>query len=282
MWTIIIILVAIFIIWVFISNNNDNEKIRNLNNNNGGLRKQFPNFTKFIEEDLNMIIKYDDGRNICYKKSEILGELNIGLKLEFDNTKVIYSKFIRNDGTTQIGKNVTYPFTNEMSLIEKCINTSIQDLNIIAEKQTSYDNVKDNVTDSQKEKYLKHWLEVICNTDKEDGLHYHALYLYKLDDINPIIMEANLIYKRRGNHPNNLESPSMNKISKVSFIYDDFFISAYPDVYLWSQNKKNSVRAFSLKKTNGVYLENTLSLMEFYRDLIDQYKEEGNSLECSK
>ncbi|QIG88669.1 hypothetical protein G6R40_02845 [Chryseobacterium sp. POL2] len=107
MWTIIIILVAIFIIWAIVSNNKDNEKIRDFYIQTGGLVARHKNFTDILEQDYDMVLKYDDGRRFCFKKQLSTGELNIGLKLESDNSGTIFSEIIEN-GVNRKGQNVVY------------------------------------------------------------------------------------------------------------------------------------------------------------------------------
>lgn len=126
MWTIIITLAAIFVIWAIVSNNKDNEKIRDFYNQTGGLSTRHKNFTDILENDYNMTQKYDDGRRFCYKKKIYSGELNIGLKLEIDNTGTIFSELIEN-GISKKGKNVVYRDLSKEQLRDS-IKLSINDI----------------------------------------------------------------------------------------------------------------------------------------------------------
>ena len=282
MWILIIILIAGIIIWTIASNNTDNEKIRNYNNKQGGLRSQFLNFSNILENKFNMNLKYDDGRKMCYQKESSIGELNIGVHLDFANYKIIYSKIIKKDGSLIKGQDVTYPIIDDIKLVEDCVNISIKNLmSEISQSDLKNQNVEKKLETPTK-RYTKDWLGVIAKTNVEDELNFYGLYLFLKDDINPDVLEANLFYRKMGiSHPEKFESQSIKYISLVPQIFSEYFISAYPDVYLWIQKNKIDISEFhALKKRSNNNLEYMSDLMDFYRRLIDQYLHERNKLEC--
>ena len=269
MWTIIIIIVAVIIIWAISSNSSDNEKIREHYNNVGGLKSNFPNFVNILENDFGMTLKYDDGRKFCYKKTDSSGELNFGLKLEFNNVKVIFSELTKN-GNTQKGTNVTFHFDTDEELLTKSIKRSIENL-----------KVSQNTEISTK-KHKQEWKEFIANSENDDFIFEHVNDLYIFDDIDPKKFLVNYQYKKMGFNLDNQQTPSMNEILYSPPAFTDLFIAGYPDVYLWSQKNHSRVEAYiNLEnETDEDYFKYIENLIPMYRSMINQYKREGNKLEC--
>lgn len=74
----------------------------------------------------------------------------------------------------------------------------------------------------------------------------------------------------------------MNEILYSPPAFTDLFIAGYPDVYLWSQKNHSRVEAYINLENEADedyfrYIEN---LIPMYRSMINQYKREGNKLEC--
>lgn len=185
MWTVIIIIVAVIIIWAISSNNSDNEKIREHYNNAGGLKSNFPNFVNILETNFGMSLKYDDGRKFCYKKTDNSGELNIGLKLDFDNTKVIFSELTKN-GNIQKGTNVTFHYDTDEDLLIKSIKRSIENLNASKNREIN------------PKRHKQEWKEFISNSNNDDFIFEHTNELFIFDDIDPKKFLVNYQYKKMG------------------------------------------------------------------------------------
>ncbi|MGX9987534.1 hypothetical protein [Soonwooa purpurea] len=268
MWIIVILVIAGVIIWVFASSNNDNEKIRDYNNQTGGLKNRHQKFVNILEKKYDMSLKYDDGRKIYYEKKYPNGDLNIGLKLEFDNSHVIFSEFTKNSGTLIKGKNVTY-YNYDDKIIEKSINTSILDLPL-------------SLTETHNKKYRDEWKKFMEKSRNENFINEYITNLYIKDDINPEKFIGNFTYKKMGFSNEIEETESMRDIFLPSLAFTDYFVVAYPDVYLWAQKNTNRVNAYKiLENIDEDYFDYIENLIPFYRKIIDQYKEEGNQLECS-
>ena len=233
MWTILIIIVAVIIIWAISSNNNDNQKIREHYNNVGGLKSNFPNFVNILENDFGMTLKYDDGRKFCYKKIDSSGELNIGLKLEFNNVKVMFSELNKN-GNVVKGTNVTFYSDNDNELLIETIKTCIANL------KTS------NSFEITPKKHSQEWKKFISDSENDDFIFEHVYDLFIFDDIDPKKFIANLSYKEMGFNFENEQTPSMSQIlfSHSPPGFTDLFIVGYPDVYLWSQKNYSKVDAY--------------------------------------
>jgi len=268
MWTFIIVLVTIIIIWAIISNKNDNEKTREYFNNKGGLKAIFPNLVNILENDYNMTLKYDDGRKFCYKKIENDKELNIGLKLEFNNVKVIFSE-LHKKGNLLKGTDVTFYSDNDYNELNKLIQLSIANLN------TSIN------IEYHPKKHLKEWQDFILTSNDENFIDFHVKSLFIIDDINPKKFIANLSYKKVGFNIDNEQTFSINEIHFTPPAFTDFFIAAYPDVYLWVQKNHSRVEAYkNLEKESEDYFNYIENLIPMYRKMINQYKRENNQLEC--
>ncbi|KQR91995.1 hypothetical protein ASG01_13435 [Chryseobacterium sp. Leaf180] len=277
MWTFIVIIIAAIIIWAIVSNNTDNEKIREHNNRQGGLKSQFLSFSNILENKFNMNLKYDDGRMIRYKKEVSIGELNIGVHLDYANFKIIYSEIIKKDGTIIKGQNVTYPIVDDVKLMEDSINFSIKNLM----SEISKLDLKNQQIYIPAKKHTKHWFKIINNTNTEDEINFYAKKLFLNDDINPDVVRANLFYYKFGEaHPERYESPSIRHIASVPLIFSDLFISAYPDVYLWIKKKELDISRFDTLHEQNNNRQDLSSLMDFYRLFIDQYLVEKTKLEC--
>ena len=68
--------------------------------------------------------------------------------------------------------------------------------------------------------------------------------------------------------------------------FNTFFVAAYPDVYLWYQKNASRIEIHNeLSKLSDKeaeeYISNPTKMAKFYRALINQYKLEGNKLECT-
>ncbi|MCK6607387.1 MAG: hypothetical protein L6Q46_03675 [Flavobacterium sp.] len=268
MWTFIIVLVAIISIWAIISNKNDNEKTREYFNNKGGLKTIFPNLVNILENEYDMTLKYDDGRKFCFKKIEDDKELNIGLKLEFNNVKVIFSE-LHKKGNLLRGTDVTFHSDNDYKELTKLIQLSIANLN------TSIN------TQFHQKKYLKEWEDFISTSKNENFIDFHVKNLFMIDDIDPKKFLLNLRYKKIGFDIDNEQTSSMNEIYFTPPAFTDFFIAAYPDVYLWVQKNYSRVEAYkNLEKESEDYFKYIENLIPMYRKMINQYKRENNQLEC--
>ncbi|WP_326980974.1 hypothetical protein VUJ46_11715 [Chryseobacterium sp. MYb264] len=277
MWTFIVTIIAGIIIWAIISNNTDNKKIREYNNKLGGLSNQFLIFSSILENKFNMNLKYDDDRMIRYKKEVSVGELNIGVQLDYANYKVIYSEILKKDGTIIKCQNVTYPIVNDVKLIENSINISIKNLM----SEISKMDLQNQAFHIQTKKNTKHWMKIINNSNVEDEINFYANDLFLKDDINPDVVRANLFYYKFGEaHPERYESQSIRHINSVPQIFGDLFISAYPDVYLWINKNKLDISTFYNLNNQNNNQEYMRGLMDFYRSFIDRYVAEKNNLEC--
>ena len=240
-------------------------------NKTGGLKVRHSKFVNILEKNYGMGTKYDDGRKICFKKNYPNGELNIGLKLEFDNTKVIFSEFLNNNGTNVKGKNVTY-YEFDDKILEKSINTSIENLPI---------NTTSKSIESSK-KYSSEWKDFITQSENENFIDEYVENLFIKDDINPRKFLGNFQYKKMGFSQGFQETKSMSEILFTGIAFTDYFVSAYPDVYLWAQKNGDRVKAYqNLDENEDDYFDYIENLIPFYRKIINQYKQEGNKLECA-
>ena len=270
MWTIIILIVVGIVIWAFVSNNSDNEKIRDFYNKTGGLNSRHKDFTDILENEYKMTLKYDDGRKFCYKKQINSGELNIGLKLEIDNTGVIFSEVIKN-GITQKGKIVTYRNNIGKKLLEDSIKLSVIDI---------YNDTKIS-KDNTKKKYEDDWKTFLSNSRNDDFIDEHTNSLFIPDDINPEKFLANYKYKKLGFSLDDSQTPSIKEIYYIPPAFTEFFISAYPDVYLWAQENNSRIKAYqNIDDNSEDYFQYIENLIPLYRKIIEQYKNEGNKFEC--
>lgn len=270
MWIILIIIVAVIVIWAISSKNSDDEKVREYYNNSGGFKSNFPNFINILENDFGMTLKYDDGRKFCYKKNDNSGELNIGLKLEMNNVKVMFSEFTKN-GQVQKGTNITFYSDTDNEHLTRTIKKSIENLNTSLNEEII------------QKKHFKEWKEFIADCDNEDFIIEHVNALYIFDDIDPKKFLANLNYKKIGFNfePEFQPTLSMKEIQYSPPAFTDFFIVGYPDVYLWSQKNDLNVEIYKeLENVEGDYFKYIENLIPMYRSMINQYKREGNKLEC--
>ena len=81
---------------------------------------------------------------------------------------------------------------------------------------------------------------------------------------------------------NNQETKSIREILYSGRAFTDYFLVAYPDVYLWAQRNADRVKAYkNLDDNEDDYFDYIENLIPFYRSIIDQYKQEGNKLECA-
>ncbi len=270
MWTVIIVIIAAIIIWAVVSNKNDNEKIRDFYNETGGLIQRHQKFTEILQQKYGMKLKYDDGRKFCYKKAVASGELNIGLKLEMDNTGTIFSELIQN-GASNKGKNVTYYNNANKQLLEDSIKMSIIDI---------YNDTK-HLTPKSEKKYEKEWKAFLSNSDNDNYIFEHVKSLFIPDDINPSKFISNYKYKKMGFSIDDSQTISMNEIYYTPPAFTDYFMSAYPDVYLWAQKNNERVKAYeNLDNNPDDYFKHIENLIPFYKKIVEQYKSEGNKFEC--
>ena len=86
----------------------------------------------------------------------------------------------------------------------------------------------------------------------------------------------------------NYGTPSIKKILYLPPAFNKFFVSAYPDVYDWYQENANKGIVNIQNKLNQLsnleaerYFNDEYKMREFYRSIVNQYKQTGNKLECS-
>lgn len=128
MWVLIIIVVVVGII--YFTYQNDKEKIVDTHLSNGGLRKSFPIFTSYLENNFEMTFFIDSGKYFTYSKTfnDNEGVLFIGIKLSLSHEPVIYSKFKSNDNREYDGGIISGVDFNNVKTVEKCINLSLEQL----------------------------------------------------------------------------------------------------------------------------------------------------------
>ena len=78
------------------------------------------------------------------------------------------------------------------------------------------------------------------------------------------------------------QTKSMNEIYYTPPAFTDYFMSAYPDVYLWAQKNNERVKAYeNLDNNPDDYFRYIENLIPIYKKIIAQYLNEGNTFECS-
>lgn len=87
------------------------------------------------------------------------------------------------------------------------------------------------------------------------------------------------------------EGYGTKSVKGLNFIppaFDTFFVAAYPDVYQWYQDNADTNRIDVHDKLSKLsdeeaeeYFSNPIKMIQFYRALVNQYKQDGNKLECS-
>ena len=268
MWIIFIIVVAVIVIWAITGNNNDNEKIRQHYNNEGGFKSNFPNFVHILENEIGLTLKYDNGRKFCYTRTDNFGELNIGIKLEFNNVQVIFSELV-NNGFKKEGINISCDSDNDKAFLTRAVGMSTANLNI------------PESTGPISKKHEEEWRDFILDIDNEEFIFEHVNYLYIIDDINPEKFLANLQYRKARFNLDNKPTVSIREILHPPAGFTEFFIVAYPDVYLWAQRNHEQVEGYkNLDNVAEDYFTYIDNLIPMYRSMINQYKREGNTLEC--
>ena len=186
-----------------------------------------------------------------------------------NNVRVMFSEFTKN-GHTQKGINVTFHSDIDNELLTRSIEKCIENLN------TSLN------TEISQKKHSKEWKKFIADSDNEDFIIDHVNDLYIFDDIDPKKFLVNYQYKKMGFILENQQTPSMNEILYSPPAFTDLFIAGYPDVYLWSQKNHSRVEAYIEleNETDEDYFRYIENLLPMYRSMINQYKREGNKLEC--
>jgi hypothetical protein len=81
-------------------------------------------------------------------------------------------------------------------------------------------------------------------------------------------------------------SKDVHKIYYIPKFWNLFFVSAYPDVFNWCMDRpKKEIDAFkpffTLNETEFLeHISDIKNTLRFYRTLIGQYLDEGNTLTC--
>ncbi len=183
MWILIIIVVTVIIIWAITGNNSDNEKIRNYNLNSGGLRSKFRTFSNVMEFKYNYDLKFDDGRNLCYQKEVTnddfqIGIVNIGIKLDFSNRPILYSKFINSQKTLN-GLEIIN-FISDAHLIEDSIARTLKSINL---RNNNEKNMMNNFNENMPEFWMEKAVESFMSSDLKKAKAF-AKQAYRMDDSN--------------------------------------------------------------------------------------------------
>lgn len=292
-WLILIIVVIGSIL--LISKQKNDSEVEQENLSKGGMRKTFPTFTNYIETFYEMKFINDTGRNFTFGKNiydsnNNLGKLIIGVKYDIKNELVLFSKFESKFKGEFQGLNVTGIDFDNIASIERCINISIDKIksNGVIGYQDTENGIKNQSIPSS---FLEDWNN-LGQSFEDDNLSAvisdftnsfyipdricQKLYLENIDILNnkwKVIEE-------------NYGTKSIREIEYLPPSFSMLFVAAYPDVYLWYQENAPNGNVIAHNKLETLsdeeakeYLQDHESILEFYREIIDQFLEEGNILE---
>jgi hypothetical protein len=296
MWTVIIVIVVVIIIISLVSSQQENKSVQSHHISKGGLRKSFPILTNHLENFYDMEFVTDTGRMFCFAKklkdtNNNTGTLEIGIKYNIGNQLLIFSKYRNSFHTEFHGVDVAGVDFNSIESIDRCINISLD--KIKSQGILKYENAESKITNHPEQtEFISKWVELnsaLSETDLSERFDSFVNLFFVPDSIVPEKFMANLDILR--NSWKGLEegygTESAKDIRYIPPAFDIFFIAGYPDVYKWCQAnaKANRVEAYNkLAKLREEEAEDAFSdpdvMAQFYRGLINQYKREGNKLEC--
>lgn len=135
----------------------------------------------------------------------------------------------------------------------------------------------------------KNILNELKGTELFDSFEIYVDIFFESDLIVPKLFLENFEVLR--NSIARAEGKGTKSIQDILYLpplFDSFFVAAYPDVYLWYQDNSQSgkIKAnkiFQKLQEDKVeeYFNEWINISKFYIGIIDQYLDEGNSLECS-
>lgn len=297
MWTVIIIIVVIIVIVSFASSQQQNKEIQNHHVSQGGLRQSFPVLTNHLENFYEMNFVNDTGRNFSYSKqlkdvNNNTGTLTIGVKYDMTNQLLIFSKYKNSFHTEFQGMDVSGINFDNVETIDKCINISLD--KIKSQGILRYENDKNIITKhSEQTIFISKWAEInkeLSDTNLSGTFDAYINLFFIPDSILPekFMENVDILQNTWKGLEEGYGTKSVKGLYSIPPAFDTFFVAAYPDVYQWYQENADTNRIEVHNKLSKLsdedaeeYFSNPEKMVQFYRALINQYKREGNKLECT-
>jgi hypothetical protein len=282
-----------------ISNFNHNKSLKEYHLGNGGLRKSFETFTNYLDNNCNMTFLNDTGKNFSYYKeisdtNDNKGTLIIGIKLDITNTPLIYSSFRSKYKGEFSGVDVTGVDFESIESISRCINISLERLK--TQGILNYQNLQNNIINAPiLEESFEKWneiLQVLENSAIYEEIIIYVNEFFIPDNIDPQKYIENYDILNNPFNGVNLDgeygTPSAKSILYIPPLFSKLFVAGYPDVYQWFQKNADSGKieiANTLKKISNeefeAYARNPRKVMDFYRSIIKQFKNEHTNIETT-
>ncbi|MEO8147170.1 MAG: hypothetical protein ABI723_06005 [Bacteroidia bacterium] len=295
MWIIIVVLVIVML--AIFSNQKHNKEVEKEHLAQGGFRKSFPTFTNYLENFYEMNFVNDTGKTFSYSKSikDVNGNngtLTVGVELNMRAEPMIYSKFKSAYRGEYLGISVAGINFDSIESIDKGINISID--KIKTQGVIDYSNSKNSVmSHPTSNTFQSDWEMLIKELSQSDSaetcnVFVNNFFVPDVINLNRFIENMDILKNPwKGTIEQGYGTKSIKEIHYIPPAFNHFFIGGYPDVYLWFQENASFGRVeiqIKIEKLTDeevkAYFNNQLKVIEFYRSLINQYKREGNKLEC--
>lgn len=129
MWFIFIIVVVSYVLWKF---NDDSKKVARRNESFGGMKKMFPEFVEYFEENEFELVE-NSGAKLLYKKaltnnSPFNKYLYLGVESKFTN--IAFGYLINANGEKTNGLNVEFAKNYRLEEVEMTIRKIVGNLEI--------------------------------------------------------------------------------------------------------------------------------------------------------
>jgi hypothetical protein len=245
------------------------------------------------------------------------GKLIVGVKLDMADKPMIYSKFQSKYKGEFGGINILATDFKNIDAIDNSVNISID--SIKKQGVIDYqDRLSGLINHDVQKEFIDEWNIIVkesFNTEISDELQMFVNNFYvpdlicpqkfvkNLSILNNTLNEINLtdLVQNKGFDVGDIASlyserkkikegtqgtASVADISHIPPMYSYLFLAAYPDVYQWLQKNAESGKINIFNKLNLLsndeaekFLQSPKKINEMYKNLINEFKDEGNELE---
>lgn len=295
MWILLVIIAVVCFCYYILASNNKTTKEHHLKN--GGLRKSFLIMTNHLENFYGMNLEFDTGNTFSYSKTlkdvnDNHGYLHIGIKLDMRQEPLIFSKFESkfrgNFEGIDVGS-VNFQSVNEIENGIKISLDRIKSLGVI-----NYSDKLSEIGPAISQEFIESWLDLSKELkDTQAGLLFDILvnYFFIPDTISmsKFVENLDVLKNTWKGVAGEYGTISVQDIYLLPPLFDEMFVAAYPDVYKWFQENSNSGKVEIFNKINslsddeiGEYLNDFEKVIDFYRQIVNQFKKENTELECKQ
>jgi len=297
MWTIIFVIIAVIVLISIFRTQQRNNEIKKLLVSQGGMRKSFPVLTDHLENFYEMSFVNDTGRSFSYSKplkdsNNNTGTLTIGVKLDITNEPILFSNFQSSFRGEFEGIPVSGINFDNVETIDKYINISLDKLK--SQNVIEFTNTKSKLTShSASSVFISDWdsfRKELSDTHLADSIDVfiNRFFIPDMIDRQKFMENLDILHNNWKGAKQDYGTTSVKDIIYLPPGFDSMFVAGYPDVYQWYQENAQSGRIEVHNKITQMddekveeYMNDPDKMIEFYRNLINQFKRENGKFECA-